>query len=194
MVGRRDRTALAQPSRVLRVLEKPAFEQIELFLEKIRGMLARAGRTDHAQCAALVVRRRAAGEAEVPLVLRGKVETTGRSTVEVNAVTRDMQHSCFAVLARSVVARERAIDAWSSRSALGLGESRSATSRLREPFEGLAPEGFEVFEGDRKGSFRLNPRVVVAEVDWDALAEHPDPGVARVAAEQRKRRAGSRRG
>jgi hypothetical protein len=99
------------------------------------------------------------------------------------------QPLAFVVILRGIVAHERSPEAWSSRDALGIGTSRNATTRVREPFDGLVPAGFQVIESDGRGSLRLNPQIVLESVDWDALTQHPDPDVARVALERRKRRA-----
>jgi hypothetical protein len=120
----------------------------------------------------------------------GTVTKSGRTQIRVNDTAREMQDSRFLALLRFVVARSRDLEAWSSREALGIATSRNVTTYIREAFDGLVPEDFEVIEGDRRGNVRLNPQIVVEPVLWDALAQHPDPGVARVAMEQQKRRDG----
>ena len=122
------------------------------------------------------------------IAIDGKVTRGGRTEIAINGTLREMQDSRLAILLRCIVARDRSLEAWSSRVALGIGESRSATTQLRQTFEGLVPPDFEVLQGDRRGNFRLNPAVVVEAVDFDALAEHPDPGVVRVVQERRRRR------
>ncbi len=178
-------------------VEKPVEEHQELFLEKLRTLLARAGRGEHAMCAALAVRRpveRAREQAKegvagsVRLVIDGKVVTSRRTGVLIDGVRCEMKDLPFLVVLRCAAARERSPEAWSSREALGIAASRNATTYVREAFAGFVAEGFQVIESDGRGSLRLNPRIVVERIDWDVLAEHPDPGVARVAIERRKRR------
>jgi hypothetical protein len=174
-------------------VKKDVCDNIELFSREVREMLEKAGRGDHAKCAALA-RRALSGAGSVGAVgapriaIDGKVTRGGRTEIAINGTLREMQDSRLAILLRCIVARDRSLEAWSSRDALGIGESRSATTQLRQAFEGLVPPGFEVLEGDRRGSFRLNPAVIVESVDFDALAEHPDPGVVRVVQERRRRR------
>ncbi len=178
-------------------VEKPVNEHLELFLEKLRFLYGRAGRGDHARCAALA-RRASAAPVEVPsaaggvvrVAIDGKV-TKGGTEIVINGNLRVMcSDSKFRVVLRGLVARERSAEGWSSREAMGIGRSRNATTYIRKTFEGLAPDGFEVIESDGHGNVRLNPEIVVERVGWDALSEHPDPGVVRIALEQKKRRGG----
>ncbi len=74
-------------------------------------------------------------------------------------------------------------ESWGERTVLGIGTSRSAASRLREPFEGLVPDDFQVLEFDRRQRFRWNPLVVVERIDWEVLAVHSDAPVRKLAAE-----------
>jgi CheY-like chemotaxis protein len=173
-------------------IEKPVEEQMELFLAKLRGLYERAGRGEHSMCAALATRRPREGAActsaeGVRIAIDGRVTRSGRTAIEINGATRDLQDSKYVVVLRCIAAREREIAAWSSRDALGIGGNRAATTLIREAFAGLVPDGFEILEGDRRGNFRLNPSVVVTRVNWEALALHPDPSVQRVAVERRKR-------
>jgi CheY-like chemotaxis protein len=177
---------------------KPLRENQAYFVEKYRGAFARAGRGDHGKCAALGKQGAGTGPgarddgsaAPVRLAVDGKATKGGRTAITVNGEQRQMRDKSLTGLLRCIVARDRGLDVWTARAALGVGESRAETTRLREPFEGLAPAGFDVIETDRRGSLRLNPAVVVERVDWDVLFEHPDPGVARVASERRKRQGG----
>jgi CheY-like chemotaxis protein len=176
-------------------VEKDVCDRVEYFSQEVREMLEKAGRGDHAKCAALAQRVStpvAEGVVAAPVVLAidGKITKAGRTEIVINGARREMQDARFAVLLRCLVARERSPEAWSSREALGIARSRNATTYIREAFDGLVPDGFQAIEGDRRGNVRLNPEIVVERVDWDVLAEHPDPSVARVALERRKRRDG----
>jgi hypothetical protein len=171
---------------------KPIVANQRYFLEKVQGAFARAGRDDHGKCAALL-RRPAAGAwgavaAEpVLLAIDGKVTTQGRSVLEVNGEARTLQDSKFVVLLRAVLAREGSLEGWSSGDALGLGTSRSTASAVGAAFAGHMPPRKAVLERDRRGNHRLNPLIVVARIAWDALAEHPDVRVRKLAIERRKR-------
>jgi CheY-like chemotaxis protein len=164
---------------------KPLASNMTYFLEKYRGVLARAGRSDHGKCAALA--RRGIAPDGARIAIDGRTTTQGRTAIEINGTERDMQDSKFAIVLRAIVAREQTKDGWSSADALGIGANRAATTHVREPFKGLVPAGFNVLQGDRHGSFRLNPLVFVVNVDWGALEKHPDPAVHRIVVERRKR-------
>ena len=120
----------------------------------------------------------------VELILDGGV-VPGRTTFLVNGVKRSLPDSKFVVLLRLVAAHEREAGAWTSRALLGITQ-RDTTTRVREAFEGVVPEGFDVIEGDKRGNFRLDPRVV-GRVEWGKLEGHPDPGVGKVVGEWRRR-------
>ena len=168
-------------------LAKPLDQNVEKLLDRIRVCLGRAGRLEHEGCGGKEERARpAVPSARVRLAMDGTT-SGGRTAVRVCGERRDVQDATFSVLLRFIVAHERGRGVYSSREALGFGKSRNATSRVRETFEGLVPEGFEVIEGDRRGGFRLNPEIEVEAVDWGGLEGHPDPGVRRIAGERRKR-------
>jgi CheY-like chemotaxis protein len=170
---------------------KPLRANQSYFLEKIRGVLGRAGREEHAKCAALSRRPKegVAAGAKVGIAIDGKVTTWGRTEIGINGERRDMQDSKLLVVRRGIAARgsDDVIDGWASRAALGLGTSRSAGTHVREAFAGLVPAGFEVLEADKRGNCRLNPEIVVETIDWSALAEHPDGAIKRLAVEMKKR-------
>ena len=174
-------------------MEKAVEDRVQLFLEKMRSLYARAGRGEHSMCAALARRRKVEGAAGasaegVRVAIDGKVTTSRRTGIVINGTRREAMDSAFVVVLRGIVAHERSPEAWSSRDGLGISTSRSATTRVRELFDGLVPADFQVIESDGRGSLRLNPQIRVETIDWDALAQHPDPDVARVALDRRKRR------
>jgi hypothetical protein len=136
---------------------------------------------DHAGCAALAPKRaetEPAPVAEPRLVVDG-VAAKKRSGVLVNGERRSLQDGKLVILLRLAIAHDRAPGTWSD---------RNATIQLREVFAGLVPEGLEAIEGDGRGNVRLNPAVVVERIEIDALAEHADPAVKRVATEEKRRR------
>ena len=175
---------------------KPVGEHAEELIEVINRALKRSGRREHAGCAGMGVARAAVGVGVgvgvgggvvvgVELCLDGGI-VAGRTTFHVNGVRRSLQDAKFVVLLRLVAVHERAAGTWTSRVAMGIVQ-RDMTTRVREAFEGVLPEGFELVESDRRGNFRLNP-AVVGRVEWGALEGHPDPGVGKVVAEWRRRK------
>jgi hypothetical protein len=145
---------------------------------------------DHAGCAALAPKRaetEPAPVAEPRLVVDG-VAAKKRSGVLVNGERRSLQDGKLVILLRLAIAHDRAPGTWSDRNEIGIGPSHNATIQLREVFAGLVPEGLEAIEGDGRGNVRLNPAVVVERIEIDALAEHADPAVKRVATEEKRRR------
>jgi CheY-like chemotaxis protein len=169
-------------------VQKPLSDNLATFQNEIREMLARAGRADHAACAALLRRgTTAVADAAAQITIDGTVTTRGRTEIAINGVRREMQDGKLLVVLRSIVARGQSEGGWSSRDALGIGADRAATARIRETFAGIVPDGVDVLEGDRRGNFRLSPSVVVAAVSWDALAAHPHDGVRKLAVAERRR-------
>jgi len=190
-------------------VSKPLAQKLEILLDRIRAVTARAGRAEHAACEGLAAgagpwvapepretngagrlgkraigARTAAPVGTVRLAIDGKTGN-GRTSVEVNGTEAPVRDAELAVLLKLVVVRERSADAWSTREALGLVGNRYTTSRLRASLAPALPEGFEMIEGDRRGLFRLNPAVVVERVAWEVLREHPEGRVRKVV-ERRK--------
>ena len=99
-------------------VEKDVCDRVEYFCAEVREMLAKAGRGDHANCAALS--RRASGggapgatgaggegtTCAVRLAIDGRVTRSGRTAIVINGTPREMMVSRFVVLLRLVVARE----------------------------------------------------------------------------------------
>jgi CheY-like chemotaxis protein len=168
-------------------VSKPVALNTTYFLEKLRGALARAGRDDHAKCAALVQRRVTATVKDgVRVVIDGVTTSSRCAGFFVNGERRDLQDSKFVMFLRLVAAHLVAAGSWSDRQELGM-RGRNATTAIREAFVGLVPDGLNVIEGDGRGNFRLNPGIVVESVAWDVLASHSDGAVQRIALEGRKR-------
>jgi CheY-like chemotaxis protein len=161
-------------------------------LDKIRVCLERAKRVSHDACA--LVARRPASAPPAPIVgprirIDGTRERT-RMILFVEGERRTIQEGAMVPLLRAIVLRERSPGAWSAREALYMSKSNNATTRINQPFRGLVPDGFLVLESDGGGSFRLNPAVVVEQIDWAALAESANAQIRKLAKEQRERRAG----
>jgi DNA-binding response OmpR family regulator len=172
-------------------------EGMESLLKKIQTCLERAQRVHHDACARFARPRVSASTAPASRSLAGpRVRIDGekertRMIVVVDGQRRTMQESAFVSLLRAIVARERWPDAWSTRASLYIGGSRNATTRIREPFKGLVPDGFDVLESDHLGRFRLSPAVVIEKVDWAAMVEHPNVQIRKIAREQKDRLAAS---
>jgi len=166
---------------------KPICDNVDKLGEKIRVLLARAGRSDHALCAALArPAAKALAAGLVSIAIDGKRD--GRRTgFLVNGERRELQDAKFVVFLRLVVALIREAGAWCARHDLGIAYSREVVSRIRAAFQGLVPEGFEIIEGDGNGSFRLNPAIVVESLDWVALGKHGYDGVREMAEEELRR-------
>ena len=160
-------------------VEKDVCDRVEYFCAEVREMLAKAGRGDHANCAALS--RRASGggapgatgaggegtTCAVRLAIDGRVTRSGRTAIVINGTPREMMVNRFVVLLRLVVARERSIEAWSSKVALGIEREepqhdhpdpravpRARPRRLRGPRRGQARQ-LPTEPGDRRRADRL---------------------------------------
>jgi CheY-like chemotaxis protein len=176
------------------VVEKPLdAANTEKLLAKVRMALEKAGRTEHAACAAFA---RGGGDAtpgaarprEVRIAIDGRVVAQGRTSVRVDGVETALRDRTFYVVFRCAAARSSSPGGWTSRAAAGIGESGNATTYIRRAFDGLVPDGLNVIEPDRRGNVRLSGAIVVESMDLETLAVHPDGRVARLAAEMRKRK------
>ena len=183
-----------------------AKSNVESLPDKLRAAMKKCGREDHAKCAACNREARALAQASrgedpaqtpaatesaqgtITLAMEGE-PIRGRTSLRICGEQRLLPPARFAVLLRAVLAHERAIGSWSDRYELGIGDDRSMTTRVREPFKGLVPEGFQVIEGDKRKQFRLNPEIVVEATDWERLARHPDSGIRNIAAQAQKKKA-----
>jgi CheY-like chemotaxis protein len=172
-------------------------ERLDAVLDMIRGCFARAGRTDHAQCAALAA---AAGAAPAPAVPQVVLELRGemvgaRSVVRVNGKPRELQRQKFRVFLRLALEHRRDRDAWLTHHDLGIAKVPDVTKRIRDALNPAMPEGLDVLEtkyGD--GKCRLN-RSAIVHIDDAALSEHADDEVRKLIADRgklpKKRRAGT---
>ena len=86
------------------------------------------------------------------LTIDGRVTSLGRSLIEVNGTLRDVQDSELTILLRGILAPENEAQAMSSRIALRIRDDRAATTHVRDALPGLVSEGFEVLEGDHRGT------------------------------------------
>ena len=185
-------------------IAKPFGDRHDLLLDKIRGALARTGRTEHAQCKcvgrksapppveagreSLASAPRESGSARVEaggvvrIAIDGK-RLAARTDVVVNGVRGTLQDALFVVFLNMVCAHLKSPGAWTSAAKLGMARNDKAASRIRAALKGLVPAGFEIVETQKTVGFRLNPAVVVEGVEWGALREHGQAGVRRVAGE-----------
>ncbi len=162
-------------------IDKPFGAKMEQVLDKIRACLKRAGREEHGDCARKTrVKAPEAITEKVELAIDG-TRVGRRTAVHAGAARRELPDARFILLLRLIDAHLRTPGAWSTRQELGIGRSPEIPSRIREAFEGVFPEGFELMESDRAGKLRLNPEVGIGRIDWKALAGHPNAGVQRVA-------------
>ena len=191
-------------------IAKPLGDRLDLILDRIRSKLASAERADHSACvapappaAAVPTPRSAAPTSSVaPLaatrgpIVRMAIDGTrgGRKTiVKVQGEARELQDGLLPVLVSLILLQTTSPGAWAGKTGLAMARKRYAPSRIRKTFEGLVPEGFEIVQYTAGGEFRLNPNVVVENVEWEALVDHPELEVQKVAREQvRRRRVGER--
>jgi hypothetical protein len=103
--------------------------------------------------------------------------------VMINRERREVPESPFVSLLLAIGAHLRSPKSWSSREALRIPPSRAAMARIRAPFAGLVPAGFDAVEVDGQKACRLNPGIVMERVDWGAMVDHPNANVRRVAKE-----------
>jgi CheY-like chemotaxis protein len=172
--------------------EKPlGREQLRELSQSIDECLARAQREDHAACAKHA--RADAADAEpapppepvaAPRIRIDGVRDRARMVLYVDGHRRTMQEHAFVSLLRAIVVHERSREAYADRAYLRISPSGSGTSRIREPFKGLVPDGFEVLERGAGKQYRLNPAIVIEHVGWLVLAENPEVHIRKIALEQ----------
>jgi CheY-like chemotaxis protein len=170
-------------------LSKPlGREQLRELSVMIDECLERSRRVHHSACAAHA-RGGPSPEPEPKLTAAPRIRIDGarartRVVIFVDGHRRTIQESAMVPLLRAIVVHERSPGMYSPKEYLRISPSGSATTRIREPFKGLVPEGFEVLEGSGGGAFRLNPALVVEHVDWVALAQHTNLQIKKIAKEQ----------
>ena len=184
---------------------KPFDDRIEFVLDKIRAALLKSGREEHEQCA-LIPRRAVTSSAPPPPVaapvangsnggaaratqVRISLDGTQskrRTRVIVNNAACELQDAHFVFLLRVVAARMRKRVEWGTHHELGIGRTPEVPSRLRTAFADLVPPGFEIVESDHDGRYRLNPHVVVEEIDCETLQSHGNGSVQKIAEEMKK--------
>ena len=185
-------------------ITKPFGDRDDLLLDKIRGVLARAGRAEHALCKcagtgtgsvsppAMEARQEASresspqgrAESAVCIAIDGK-RGAARTDVLVNGVRGSLQDALFVVFLNLVANHLRSKEAWGSAAKLGMARNDKAATRIRAAMKGMLPAGFVIVETQKTVGFRLNPVVVIERVEWGALRDHGQAGVRKVAGEWR---------
>jgi len=180
-------------------ITKPVSESKPSFKDKIQDALRRSGREKHEDCPAVIANARGAagqaadpaGDVRVPMTLTGRLQ--GKRTVVTFAekAVPLTANSYFLVL-NLVAGRARAEAGWVHKNDLGAKAEQGwkGISRLKDELRGQLPQKLELVENDKSGSYRLNPAVTVAAIDFAGLATHWDSRVARLAAEVKKAKPG----
>ena len=176
-------------------IAKPFGERLDLVLDKVRGALERAGREEHADCDGpgagavmstlppIATTQPATPAPTVSMAIDG-TRGARKTNVTVAGEQRELQDSLIAALVPLVAAHLASPGAWSAAARVGLSRKAYAPHRIRKAFEDLLPDGFEVIEANKTGEFRLNPRIAIGAVAWEALVDHPEVEVQKVARER----------
>jgi hypothetical protein len=176
----------------------------ETLAKEIREALDRAGRRDHAQCAALsprispsppVVPAPVATPASPPRPLVGPLHIIldglrigRRTSFLVNGKRGDLQDNLFVVFLRLAAIRARGSDTYCSSSDLGIYRTPHVPSRIRSELVRVVPSDVSLIQRGEEGMFRLHPLFTVAPIDWRIFERHPHAGVQAIAAAERKLR------
>jgi CheY-like chemotaxis protein len=174
-------------------IEKPLdAKATEKLLDKIRIGLENAGRARHAACAGLAIRRapvaggkaKAEGEAIV-VVVDG--ERKGKNTgILANGERCFLQDNVFVAFLHLAVAHQKGTRAWLPLPALGAGRTPHRISKIRVALRKAVGGDAVIVENDGNESFRLEERIVIESVRWDALEGHPEVAVQKLAKQARK--------
>jgi DNA-binding response OmpR family regulator len=164
-------------------VDKAGLEDPAYVTNKLEERLRIAGRADHAACGRLIVPPPGGRKVKMcTIAIDGRMRGA-RTIVHINGEEGLLSPRKFLPFLRLSAMSMKNPEAWEHRSLLGLGAGRSAAHRLREPFEGLVPDDFEVLEWGRNEYFRWNPLIHVDRIDWEVLAVHSDAPVRKLAAE-----------
>jgi CheY-like chemotaxis protein len=160
----------------------------ETLTSEILAALDRAGRSDHASCAALLppAKEPESSDSVAVLVLDG-IRAGRRMTFLVNKRRRDLPDQQFIALLRLAAERSRGSEAYLPPRDLGVLRAREIPSRIRTVVAGAVPEGFSILQRSDAG-FRLHPLVSVESIAWDVFEKDGNPVMQAVAAAERKRR------
>jgi DNA-binding response OmpR family regulator len=166
---------------------------------KIEALLERTERDDHARCADVMrlARSGATPAGGVPVLgstepvtfsVPGRVDS-GRDVLVVDGREIRLQPACFLVLLHLVVERVINTAGWVHSRDMGAKKDRGwqGIHRLRDAVGAYLP--VQVDENDRKGSYRLHPKIAVGSVDADALGRHENARVRQLADRLRSRAA-----
>ncbi len=179
-------------------IAKP-FGSNDVVLDKIRDALARAGREDYVTSGSKAGHGSVAPPKAPSLPPEQASEATprvrlridgssfgGRTNLEINGVVTSLQDAFFTVLLYLVAGALRSRGTWMPAEKTGVSQNYRAPSRIRADLRALLPAGFEIIETQRLVGFRLNPEVVIAEVNWEALQQHVQPAIRKIAAGVRR--------
>jgi CheY-like chemotaxis protein len=150
---------------------------------KLEERLRIAGRADHAACGRLAAPPPVGRKIKLATIAIDGRMLGARTVVHINDQERLLPQGRFHPFLRLSAMSMRNPEAWDHRVDLWIPPGRSATNRLREPFEGLVPDDFEVLESGHNERFRWNPLIHVDRIGWEVLAVHSDARVRKLAAE-----------
>ncbi len=180
-------------------ITKPVSESKPSFKDKIQDALNRSGRAKHEACADVMRKARGGGaqttEVEaadcLPMTVTGQI-IGKRTVVTLGDRTVPLTANSFHLVLRLVAGRGRAAGAgWVHKDDLGAKAEQGwkGVSRLKDELRGHIPPKLDLIENDKNGSYRLNPAVTVAGIDFPGLAAHWDARVTKLAAEIQRARA-----
>ena len=140
--------------------------------DQISTALKQCGRTCHDRCAAISEGARAPREdGAVSLSITGKTRRK-KHEILVNERSVCLPEQRVALLLRFVAARvSGAHDGWIDVGTLGEHAARRV-SHLKEALAPILPNDLELIANDKNGGYRLDPSIVVAHIDWPALAKN----------------------
>jgi DNA-binding response OmpR family regulator len=153
--------------------------------KKIALALERAGRKDHESCIALSRGARADAAPGALLLSLSAERDDQRTFVTLGGKRAALRGKTLELLVRLVDARLKG-DKWTARDALKIPKNNNLAYRLNEEFweGGLFPKEFLVCESNRLNECRLNPAIELGNLAWPDLTTHPNPPVAKIAAER----------
>jgi DNA-binding response OmpR family regulator len=176
---------------------KPLGENTPPLHAKIQECLRKSGREDHRECAGIM--NLATGEKsnnKTPkpkrttelsgtcLAILGNIQGK-RTEIAINGVSQFLPDAQLLLLMRMVAGRTRNGNGWVHKDDLGSrdAEGFKGISNLNNSMKPLLPVGMSFYENNKMGSYRINPEVVIGEIDHRQLAEHCQKEIHRLSDE-----------
>jgi DNA-binding response OmpR family regulator len=167
---------------------KPLGENTPPLHVKIQECLHKSGRENHKNCSQIMEMassnptsknsqsskpKRMTELSGTNLTIPGEVQGK-RTEVAINGISQHLPDAQFLLLMRMVTGRIRNCTGWVHKDDLGSRDSEGfkGMSNLNSSMKPLLPGDMPFYENDKMGSYRINPEIVIGEMDHSQLSQH----------------------